>query len=305
LERALARRENTEAALVLENAFAANLILIGTLAGNRDAVFCDEFASPGLIDVCYLSGASVNLYRHTDLNGLEDLLRREGSRARRRLVVTETLFGTSGLLAPLAALAKLAEHYDAVVIADESHAMGVLGNRGRGLTDDLPETSPGRQRIFKTSTLSKAFGSQGGFVCGPREILDHLGRHPGVAAEPVGLAVPAAAAARRALAVADEEADRRRRPLALANRLRDLLQSRGLPAGPARAQIVPVTVGDPQAALLLSQGLQEVGILVPVVGPPLVAHGMARLRISLTAGHTDAEIDRLVEALCEVRTPLI
>jgi 8-amino-7-oxononanoate synthase len=302
LEKALARREGAEACLVFENSFMANLVLIGTLVGSKDAVFCDSFNFPGLMDVCALSGATVHYYRNTDLTGLEDLLRRKGSRRRRRLIVTDTLFGASGLVAPLPHIVALAERYDALIVADESHASGVLGKLGRGLLDSLSEQTPGRHRVLKTCTLSKAYGSQGGFVCGPRAFLTALTRHSALATASVALAVPAAAAARRAVLLADQEVDRRRRLLALANRLREQLQTRGFPAGPSRAQIVPVTVGDPRLALRMSRRLQKVGLLVPAVGPPLVPAGMARLRISLTAGHTDADVDHLVEALSHARS---
>jgi 7-keto-8-aminopelargonate synthetase-like enzyme len=302
LERALARREGAEACLVFENSFIANLVLIGTLVGPKDVVFCDAFSFPGLMDVCALSGATVHYYRNSDLRGLGDLLRKHGSRRRRRLIVTDTLFGTSGLVAPLTDIAGLAERYDALVVADESHAAGVLGKLGRGLLDSLSEQTPGRHRVLKTSTLSKAYGSQGGFVCGPRKFLTVLSRHSALATSSVALAVPAAAAARRAVLLADQEPDRRRRVLTLANHLRELLQLRGFPAGPSRAQIVPVTVGDPRLAQRMSRQLQKIGLLVPAVGPPLVPAGMARLRISLTAGHTDADVDHLIDALSDTRS---
>jgi 8-amino-7-oxononanoate synthase len=305
LERTLARREGAEACLVLENSFAANLALIGSLADRKDTIFCDAFNAPALHDICSLSGATVHTYRHTDLAGLEDLLRRQGSRARQRLIVTETLFGTSGLLAPLAEVAALAERYDALLVADESHATGVLGDRGRGLTDTLTDESAGRRRVLKTGTLAKAFGSQGGFICGPRSVVARLTRRSGRASDSAALAVPAAAAARRAVVLADAEGDRRGRVLSLAHRLREQLQAHGFPAGPSRAQVVPITVGNASLAVRLSRRLQGMGLLVPAVGPPLVPAGMARLRISLTAAHTDAEIDRLVEVLTDIRPGLV
>jgi 7-keto-8-aminopelargonate synthetase-like enzyme len=305
LERALVDREGAEAALVFESCFIASSVLIGTFAGRGDAVFCDAFNHSGLVDGCSLSGAPVNVYHHADLDHLESLLRHEGAEARRRVIVTETLFGTDGVQAPLTGIVELAERHNALIVADESHATGILGNHGRGLTDQLSALPTGRRRLLKLGSLGKAFGSQGAFVCGPRRLVTKLMNHPRLNASAGALAVPAAAAARRAVALCDEEPDRRRRVLALADRLRQLLQARGVPAGESSSQIVPVKVGDTFLARRLSQRLEVMSLLVPAICPPFVSAGAAFLRISLTAGHTDAEVDRLVDCVDEVRAALV
>jgi 8-amino-7-oxononanoate synthase len=304
LERALAAREDCECAMVFESGLVANLALIGSLAGPGDVIFCDAFNSPGLIDCCYMSRASVCTYGHADVERLESLLRRDAPRARRRVIVTDTLFGMDGDVAPLAEILGLAERYNAVVVADETHASGVLGHGGRGLTDHLPHQTLWGLRLFKTSSFNRAFGSQGGFVCGPRSVLRGLIKHSRLVFASSALAVPATAAALTALSLADQEPDRRRRALAVADRLRGLLHSRGFPPSASCAQIVPVVVRSARVVAQLSHRLEAIGMLVPAIRPPLVARGTARLRISLTAGHTDAEVDRLVEALCEVRAAL-
>jgi 8-amino-7-oxononanoate synthase len=303
LERALAIREGSESAVVFESSLVASTVLIGALAGRRDAIFCDLFNSPDLLDSCYLSGASVTGYRHADLHDLEALLRADASRSRRRLIVTDTLFSDGGDLAPVAEILSLAERFDAFVVADESRATGVLGHRGRGVTDLVPETNSFRHRLYKIGSLSMAFGSQGGFVSGPRSLIRQIAKDHRLATSG-SLFVPAAAAARRAIALADAEPDRRRRVLALAERLRWLLQSRGFTTGPASSQIVAVTVGSSRGTTRASQRLEVMGLLVPALCPPYVPQGTARLRISLTAGHTDVEIERLVESLGAIRSAL-
>jgi 8-amino-7-oxononanoate synthase len=304
LERALTHREGCDAAMVLESSFTGNLVLLGTLAGPKDAIFCDVMNSGALIDGCYLTGSSVHLYRHADVDRLENLLRTKGPGAARRLIVTETVFGMDGDLAPLGEIIGLADKYDAFVLADESQAAGVFGDRGRGLTDDLPEHTSGRHRLFKTCSLSKAFGSQGGFVCGSSHILSDASRQSRLIAACAALAVPAAAAARRGLMIADQEPDRRLRVLKLAHRLRSLLEAGGVRTGPSRSQIVPVIVRSAQTAVTISRRLEVMGLLVPAIRSPLVPRGQARLRISLTAGHTDVDVDRLVSSLGEVRAAL-
>jgi 8-amino-7-oxononanoate synthase len=296
LERDLAAWEGTEAALVFASGFAANLAAVSTLAGRADAVFSDELNHASLIDGCRLSRARVFVYRHGDLDHLHDHLRREGPAARRRLIVTDTVFSMDGDLAPLAGLLDIAERHDALLLIDEAHATGVLGESGRGLTDLLP---PGHdsEPLVKVGTLSKALGAQGGFVCGGRRLIDYLVNFARPYIFSTALAPPLAAAAREAVAVAIAEPERRRRVLALAEQLRTGLEALGQPANPSRCQIVPLIVGEAAAAVRLSERLAECGLLVPAIRPPSVPEGTARLRISLTAGHTEEDVRRLLAAL--------
>src|SRR5262249_18279011 len=158
---------------VFSSGFAANLAVVGSLAGPDAAVFSDELNHASLIDGCRLGRGRVHVYRHADADHLADLLRREGAPAPRRLILTDTPSSMGGGLAPLADLLDLAERFDCLLVADEAHATGVLGARGRGVTDLLP---PGARtdRLVKVGTLSKALGSQGGFACGSRRLVAWL-----------------------------------------------------------------------------------------------------------------------------------
>jgi 8-amino-7-oxononanoate synthase len=301
LERALAAWEGTEAALVFASGYAANLAAVTALAGRGDAVFSDQRNHASLIDGCRLSRAHVFVYRHADLEHLRDLLHRHGPAARRRLIVSDTVFSMDGDLAPLAGLIDAAERHDALLLIDEAHATGVLGDGGRGLTDLLPPSlryDP--DRVVKVGTLSKALGAQGGFVCGSRRLVAYLVNRARPYVFSTGLAPPVAAAARRAVALILAEPDRRRRLLALAERLRDGLRALGHAASGSRCQVVPVLVGESVAAVALSARLEERGLLVPAIRPPSVPEGTARLRVSLTAGHTEADVRQLLSALAEV-----
>jgi 8-amino-7-oxononanoate synthase len=304
LERALARWEGTEAALVFSSGFAANLALVGSLAGREDAVFSDERNHASLIDGCRLSRARTHVYRHADLNHLADLLRGEAGGARRRLIVTDTVFSMDGDPAPLPGLLDLTERFDALLLTDEAHATGVLGPGGRGVSELLPPKARHSERLIKVGTLSKALGAQGGFVCGSRRLVRWLVNHARPYIFSTALAPPAAAAARAALAVVREEPERRGRLLALAERLREGLREVGHDVGEAQCHIVPLIVGNAREAVALSARLEGHGLLVPAIRPPSVPDGTARLRISLTAGHTEADVERLLAALRHLRKAL-
>jgi 8-amino-7-oxononanoate synthase len=300
LERTLADWEGAESALVFSSGYAANLALVAALAGPADAVFSDALNHASLIDGCRLSRAAVHVYRHNDVAHLAELLRREGCRVRRRLIVSESVFSMDGDLAPLAQLVELADRYDCLLLLDEAHATGVLGEQGRGLTDDLSPGSWSWQRLIKVGTLSKALGAQGGFVCGSRQLIAWLvnGARPYIFS--TALAPPTAAAARRAVQVVKAEPEHRRHVLSLAERLRRELRELGGNVGASRCQIVPLIVGEARAAVALSRRLEEHGLLVPAIRPPSVPKGSARLRISVTADHTDAVVSQLVSALAHL-----
>ena len=297
LERALADWEATDAGVVFSSGYSANVGLITALAGPDDAVFSDALNHASLIDGCRLSKARVQVYHHADANHLADLLR-TAEPSRRRLIVTDSVFSMDGDWAPLADLLDLANRHDAWLLVDEAHATGVLGENGRGLLELLrAEEKSSNVRIVKVGTLSKALGSQGGFVCGDDRVMDWLVNRSRSYIYSTGLAPPAAAAASRALAIVQHEPHRRRHLLAMANLLRERLRSAGCKETVSRCQIVPVIVGEASAAMRLSARLADQGLLAPAIRPPSVPEGTARLRISLTAGHTVEDIERLAEAL--------
>ncbi len=301
LEGDLARWEETEAALVFSSGFAANLAVVGTLASKPDAVFSDAANHASLIDGCRLSGARIHVYRHLDLDHLAGLLASEGGRARRRLIVSDSVFSMDGDVAPVRELLRLAERFDALLVLDEAHATGVLGGQGRGVTDELTPAERGSDRLVKVGTLSKALGSQGGFVCGSGQLIQWLVNRSRPYVFSTALAPPAAAAARAALRIIADEPERREGLLRLAEELRRELRGLGCEVGGSRCPIVPVIVGDARRAVALSRRLEEEGLLGPAIRPPSVPEGTARLRISLTAGHTAREVERLVAALEAIR----
>jgi len=291
LERKLAAWAGTEAALVFSSGFVANLSVLTALADRDTVVFSDELNHASLIDGCRLSKARTVVYRHADADQLAELLKQE-SQARRKLIVSDTVFSMDGDFAPLSALVELAERHACPLVIDEAHATGVLGEHGRGLSADCQS-----ECIIKIGTLSKALGAQGGFVCGSRRLIDWLVNRARPYIFSTALAPPLAAAARRAVRIVETEPERRRQLLHLADYLRSQLSNLGYPKKDSRCQIVPVIVGEPTAAVELSKRLEIQGLLVPAIRPPSVPAGTSRLRISLTAGHTLNDVQRLIRAL--------
>ncbi len=296
LERRLARWEQTEAALVFASGFAVNLGTITSLVGADDAVFSDALNHASLIDGCRLSRATIHIYRHADANHLQELLARHGSTARRRLIVTDSVFSMDGDIAPLPALLDLAREHDCLLLVDEAHATGVLGAHGRGATE-LMATEFDPDRIIKIGTMSKALGAQGGFVAGSRLLMDWLVNRARPYIFSTALAPPAAAAAGQAVKLVAQEPERRQRVLALAEFLKRELRRLDFPETTSQCQIVPVLVGEAADAVELSRRLEDCDLLVPAIRPPSVPEGTARLRISLTAGHRQEDAARLIEAL--------
>ncbi len=289
LEERLAQWEGTESALVFASGFAANLGTIAAIAGPEDTLFSDALNHASLIDGCRISRATTYVYRHVDLNHLEDLLQRHGASARRRIIVTDSVFSMDGDLAPLAELCELAERFAAVLLIDEAHATGVFGERGTGLTE-LAENAwnrlPAECRI-KVGTLSKALGCQGGFVAGSRALIEYLVNLARPYVYSTALAPPIAAAATVAIDIAEREQTRRAHLLELVHRFQRN----------ARTPIVPIVLGDTARTLAAAQALEQAGFLVPGIRPPTVPVGTSRLRISLSARHTVAQVERLIETL--------
>jgi 8-amino-7-oxononanoate synthase len=302
LERDLARWEGTGAALVFSSGFVANLAVISAVAGREDAIFSDELNHASLIDGCRLSRAALHIYRHGDLSHLHELLQREAGSARRRLIVTDSVFSMDGEAAPLRGLGELAQRSNCLLLLDEAHASGVLGAKGRGASEQIePYLVHDPDRLIKVGTLSKALGAQGGFVCGSRRLIAWLVNRARPYIYSTALASPIAAAARRAVAIVQAEPERRQKVLALAALLREQLRAGGFAVIGQHCQIVPVVIGQAGDAVEVSKRLEEQGLLAPAIRPPTVPAGTARLRLSVTAGHTEEDVHRLVKALCTCR----
>ena len=292
LERDLARLKQTAAAVVLSSGYHANTGVLPILAGADDVIFSDELNHASLIDGCRLSRAAVRVYRHGDPEHLERLLH-ENPGFRRRLVVTETLFGMDGDLAPLADLVAVARRHEAWVVVDEAHATGVFGRHGGGLVSQLGLTDSVDVQI---GTLSKALGSLGGYVAGSEALIDWVVNAARTFIYTTALPPAAVAAARAAIAVLAAEPERRDRLWSHATLLRERLTAIGFRLGPSRSPILPVLVGSAETAVRLGDALLAQGVLAPAIRPPTVPDGTARLRVTPMATHTTDDLAAAVDA---------
>jgi len=293
LERRLAAFEATEAALVCVSGYAANVGTVAALVGPGDLVISDAHNHASLLDGCRLSRADFRVYPHCDMEALERLLRRS-DRYRRCLIVTDTLFSMDGDFAPLPELAHLADRYQAMLLVDEAHATGVLGQDGRGLVEFFGLEDRVAVRI---GTLSKALGCVGGFVVGSKSLVDWLVNRARPYIFSTAMPPPVAAAAAAAISIVRSEPQRRRHLLQQADLLRQQLSRMGWNIGRSASHIIPLVVGAPHRATVLAAQLLRRGVFVPPIRPPAVPEGQSCLRISLTAAHSDDHVAQLIDAL--------
>ena len=292
LERALAKWKGTEATLCFSSGYAAALGTIPALATKTDVVLLDKLCHASLVDGARLSGAILRVFPHNHLGKLESHLEwaRRECPGKRVLIVTESVFSMDGDRAPLRELVELKERFDALLMLDEAHAIGVIGANGRGLA--AAENLSDRVDV-QMGTLSKALGVSGGYICGSRDLVEWLINR---ARSFIYSTAPPSAIAAAALASVDflsspEGEERRRLLWERINLMSELLSlSRS-------SAIFPWIVGDEQAALDLASALQSEGFFVPAIRYPTVAKGAARLRITVTAAHEEAQIRALCKAI--------
>ena len=293
LEERLARLKETEAACVFGSGYLANLGIIPSLVGPGDLVAVDELAHACIRAGAKLSGAAVAVFCHNDVAHLEALLRERRKAHRRALVATDGVFSMDGDLAPLDHLSNVCRDWDAWLLSDDAHGLGVVGG-GRGAV----RAFDGRAEVpLQMGTLSKAVGSYGGYLCASDPVIDLIKTRARTLIYSTGLPPAAAAAALAALDLIESNPALTAAPLAKA---RAFTRAAGLPE--ATSAVVPVIVGEAGAALDASRLLEAEGFLVVAIRPPTVPSGTARLRLAFTAGHPDAEIARLADL---VRTRIL
>jgi 8-amino-7-oxononanoate synthase len=277
-------------ALSLSTGYLANLALCTALGGRGDTIFADRLNHASLNDAAVLSRATLVRYPHLDLDALAARLDQARGRP---LIVTDAVFSMDGDVAPLARLLALAERHDAWLIVDDAHGFGVLGD-GRG---SVAQAGLASDRIVIMGTLGKAAGVAGAFVAAHPAVVETLVQtaRPYIysTAAPPALACALDAALR---SIADGR-ERRLRLFALIERFRDGAQRLPWRLLPSSTPIQPLVVGEPQAAVAVSQRLWQDGIFVPAIRPPTVPKGTARLRVSLSAAHAPEDVDRLLAAL--------
>ncbi|MDP2143399.1 MAG: 8-amino-7-oxononanoate synthase [Gallionella sp.] len=295
LEQRLAAFVEKPAALLFSTGYMANLGAVQALVGRGDTVFADKLNHASLNDAMLLCRADVKRYRHGDTAQLAQLL--EQAKSGRKLVITDAVFSMDGDIAPLRELLALCEKHDAWLYVDDAHGFGVLGNEGRGSLSHFSLASP---RIIYMATLGKAAGVFGAFVAAEQVVIDTMVNHANsyvyTTATPPALSV----AVLESVDLIEQGAALRSHLHGLIGRLREGLADLPWRLMPSDTAIQPLLIGDNHKALALSEGLRERGIWVAAIRPPTVPQGTARLRITLSAAHSVADVDRLIGALHEL-----
>ena len=299
LEEVLAAFVGLPRALVFSTGFMANLGIVPALVGRGDAIFADRLNHASLIDAALASGAGHKRYAHNDVSALRNLL--EHSNVARKLILTDAVFSMDGDIAALPDLLALAEEHDAWLVIDDAHGFGVLGEQGRGSLSQFK--LPSSPRIVYMGTLGKAAGVAGAFIAGSSNVIEWLQQRSRTAifttAHP-----PAVSFALLKSVELIEAGDARRKRLTrhiaqLRQSLASLAVGQGWQLGASQTPIQPLIVGSNERALGLSAALEAKGIWVPAIRPPTVPQGSARLRICLSAVHTEEDVAMLVNALAQ------
>lgn len=293
LEAEAAHFKQTEAALVFSSGYTTNVGVISSLVDEGDLILSDALNHASIVDACRLSRAKIEVYPHADYLYIENFLAGEPE-AGKVLVVTDGVFSMTGDLAPLPELHASCSKYGALLMVDDAHGTGVIGPKGRGILDYF---RMGTSDIVQVGTFSKALGSLGGFVAGSTLLIDFITNHARPLMYSTALPPSVLAANREGLRIVQEDSSRRERLSELRRYLEAGLERLGLSVSTGPTPIVPLVIGDVKETLSLAQHLLEKRIFVPAIRPPTVPDGSSRLRISLSALHTETDLDRLFLAL--------
>lgn len=298
LEIELADFVGSERALLFSTGYMANLGVVSALSERHTPIFEDRLNHASLIDAVRLARARSRRYAHADMEQLQRLLAvaRPGG-----LIATDAVFSMDGDVAPLASLDTLARQYDAWLLADDAHGIGVCGARGRGSLEAAGICPRGRTILM--GTLGKALGTFGAFVAGDADLIEFLIQRARTYTYTTALPPAVAEATRASLEVLRAEPWRRTRLADLVARFRAGAGRLGLSLTASTTPIQPLILGDAATAVAAAASLRRAGILVPAIRPPTVPRGSARLRITLSAAHEDAHVDRLLNALSSLPQP--
>ncbi|QQR90839.1 MAG: 8-amino-7-oxononanoate synthase [Myxococcales bacterium] len=295
LEHTLADFVGLESSLVFSSGFAANSGIISAIYSSKDVIFSDELNHASIIDGCRLSGAKIYKYQHKNINDINGLLESHRSEGKKALIVSDAVFSMDGDLAPVSELHELARRYDAALMIDEAHALGVIGPQGRGLCK-----KEGIRPEILVGTFGKSFGLSGAFVAGDKKLKEFLINR--ARSFIYSTAIPQFAA--HALLQATElvmQADTLRDELSKrCVQLREGLSKLGLDVKAGSTPIIPILIGSSAKTMALSEALLEKGVFVQGIRPPTVPAGTARLRLVPMATHSEAEIERALSIFSQI-----
>ncbi len=292
LEEKIAKFKNTEAAILFSSGYLANVGTISSLVGVGDFIYSDELNHASIIDGCRMSKANLRVYSHLDLVELNSLLAKDSGNRGKKLVVTDTVFSMDGDLVDLKELSMICEQYGAMLMVDEAHATGVLGDRGSGATEHFNVEN---KVPVVMGTLSKAIGSLGGYVVGSRKLVDFIRNRVRSYIFDTSLPSASLAASLEAIDIISKEKSRRDHLWDMIHRFKSGIQEIGLQTLPSYSAIIPILIGEPRPTLEFAEELKKEGIFTPAVRPPSVPQGKCRIRASLMAVHTKDQVDMAIE----------
>ncbi|SFL46207.1 8-amino-7-oxononanoate synthase [Pelosinus propionicus] len=296
LEEELAAFKKTEAAVVFNAGYMANVGVISALVGRGDIIFSDELNHASIIDGCCLSRAHRVVYRHGNIDDLAEKLKNTPCSGR-RLIVTDGVFSMDGDIAPLNEIAALGETYEAMIMVDDAHAVGILGRGGCGTTDHFG--LQGRIHI-QMGTLSKSLASEGGYVAGSQVLIDYLINKARSFIFSTALSPATVGAAHGALLELQNHPELVETVLQNAQYVREALASAGVPVEGSITPILPIMVGEAARAVEMVALLKDEGLLVSAIRPPTVPSGSSRLRLTISAAHDRKELAKAVESIIAV-----
>ena len=290
LESALASFKNKQAALLFPSGYQANVGVISSLGAiENSCVIMDKLNHASLWDGAKLSGARIFVYQHCDMDSLESVLKR-AKNYKLKLVITESVFSMDGDFVPLKEFTMLCQKYNAVSMVDEAHSTGIFGKEGRGLAEHFGVSD---KIDITIGTLSKAFAVQGGFACGKQSLIDYLINKSRAFIYTTAVSPAICAAALKSLELVKKAGSQREFLLNLSTNLRKKLKAAGFNTGSSQSQIIPVITGSIENTKNFADILFQHGMFAPSIRFPTVAEGQARIRISITAGHTEENINKL------------
>ncbi len=297
LEEELADFTGRPRAILFSNGYMANLGTVNALLDKQDAVFEDRLNHASLLDAGLLSGARFRRYLHNDTASLAQRLAK--TQARRALVVTDGVFSMDGDIADLPSICEVARQHNAWVMVDDAHGIGCLGKTGAGCAEHFNLSQ--QQLPVLMGTLGKAFGTSGAFVAGSEVLIETLIQHARTYIYTTSMPPAVAAATRASLKLVQTEQWRREQLESLIERFRRGCAQLGLDLMDSPTPIQPIMIGDADKAMSMSDALREKGMFITAIRPPTVPGGSARLRVTLSASHTEAQVDRLLDALDQVK----
>ncbi|MFP3854521.1 MAG: glycine C-acetyltransferase [Anaerolineales bacterium] len=297
LEERLAQFKRVEAAITFQSGFNANLAAIPALVGKPDLIYSDELNHASIIDGCRLSGAEIIRYDHAQAEDLATKVQQNHKEYRRGLIITDGVFSMDGDVAPLDEIQQVAEEYECLLMVDDAHGEGVLGEGGRGIVDHFK--LHGKVDV-EVGTMSKAFGVVGGVVAGSRRVVEWLGQRGRPFLFSSAMTVPDTAACLAAIDLLEESTELVDKLWQNTEYFKEAMQSLGFDTGSSETPITPIMLGEAPLAQRFSRSLFESGLFAMALGYPTVPQGKARIRVMISASHSREDLDQALSIFKKV-----